>query len=326
LAAAKLVADSATAVPRALVQLESVLARMTLPISAPLRSMVSFIARLDPSNERALPEQIAAYVGNVLDGGESKLVALLGALARSNPQNEPPAPAQAMQATAPGTQATATVAQPFQAPGNPAVAILAAELPGSQARAVERAVSIESDLKTVLLALTQSTTEGAPPALASAVNDALVAITAAQLNVLLTNANDASAMSIAIPVFFREGGRAAQIRIARDAPGRKSKLDADNFHIGFVLDTQSLGTVAIDLETVGRSVKLDVKTEQTHAANRFSDALGELRTRLEGLRYRVASARAGVLASTNARSLPEVTPAASLPEAIAPSDRWDIKA
>lgn len=330
LVAAKLVADSAAAVPRALTELDAVLARAADPIVAPLRSLIAFIARLDPGNERAFPEQIASYVSNVLDGGESKLVALLNALVKSG---TPATAADESNAQAPAATQLPQLSSTTQAPQMQPVPVAssAAGAATAQASAVERAVALEHDLKTVLLALTQTSPEGAAasPALGTALSNTLVAVTAAQLNLLLTNANDPHAMSLAIPVFFREGGKPAQLRIARDAPGRKTKLDADNFHIGFILDTQSLGTIAIDLETVGRAVKLEVKTERANSALRFRDALGELRTRLEHLHYSVASARAAVLAPP-APVQPEPTgpPLAVVPleDPDATPDRWDVRA
>jgi hypothetical protein len=56
-----------------------------------------------------------------------------------------------------------------------------------------------------------------------------------------------------------------------------------------------LGTVAIDLQTTGRNVNVNVKTESKTAAERFSDSLSSLRSRLEDLRYRVASAAASAV-------------------------------
>jgi hypothetical protein len=312
LSAAKMVADSATAVPRALARLEAVLARSATPVAGPLRSLVGFIARLDPGNERAFAEQIAAYVGNVLDGGESKLVALLQAHAQADAPAGTPASSTPTDAKIPTPQAAQT----------PTIVAAPIDPSGAQARAVERGASLDHDLKSLILAMTQAAPEGAPPALASALNDALVALTAAQLNVLSSNANDPNAMSLALPVFFREGGKPVLLRIARDAPQRNVRLDADNFHIGFVLDTQSLGTVAIDVETVGRSVKLDVKTERASSADRFRGALGDLSARLERLRYRVATARAGVL---SARA-PEATPPPVEPAPGTVPDRWDVRA
>jgi hypothetical protein len=61
-----------------------------------------------------------------------------------------------------------------------------------------------------------------------------------------------------------------------------------------VLDTKHLGTVTVDLQTVGRSFSLAVKTESENSAKRFGEALNRLTGRLETLRYRVNSAEATV--------------------------------
>jgi hypothetical protein len=115
-----------------------------------------------------------------------------------------------------------------------------------------------------------------------------------QLSALWNAANDPSAITIALPAFYHDGGRPAQLRLDRDAPGGREPLDADNFRIGFVLDTASLGTLAINVETVGRTVRVDVKTERSLAAERITNTLPDLRARFEQLRYRVAAMSAGV--------------------------------
>ncbi len=61
-----------------------------------------------------------------------------------------------------------------------------------------------------------------------------------------------------------------------------------------MLDTAHYGTVAIDLVTVGREVTVEVRTESAPALRSFRDALSTLTTRLEALRYRVASAGASI--------------------------------
>lgn len=67
--------------------------------------------------------------------------------------------------------------------------------------------------------------------------------------------------------------------------------------------------VAIDLETVGRAVKVKVNAEHSAAADRFRVSLGDLQDRLEQLRYKVASIGAQVAARGAAPILPEVQPA-----------------
>lgn len=80
LAAAKIASRAAAIVPRAFARLTALLAKNGTPNgAAPLRTLLPFLATIDPANARALSEQLAAYVENVVDGGESKLVALLDA-------------------------------------------------------------------------------------------------------------------------------------------------------------------------------------------------------------------------------------------------------
>jgi hypothetical protein len=79
--------------------------------------------------------------------------------------------------------------------------------------------------------------------------------------------------------------------------------------------------VAIDLQTVGRAVSIDVKTQATPAADRFRATLGDLRSRLEQLHYRVAAIGAGV-APPSAEKTPKSEP-------LAPVERksfWDMRA
>jgi hypothetical protein len=153
---------------------------------------------------------------------------------------------------------------------------------------------MDYDVKSAILALIASPTSTEAPAIAGALRDALTATTALQLNVLNAQTTDPRAMTIPLPAYFYEGGEPVTMRIDRDAPDGKNKMDADNFHIAFVLDTKTLGTVAIDLQTVGRAVSVDVKTQATPAADRFRATLGELRSRLEQVHYQVAAIGAGV--------------------------------
>lgn len=263
LAAAKVASDAAAAVPRAFARLAALLAKDDVRAgAAPLRTLLPFLAKLDPSNPRALPQQIASYVENVVDGGESKLGALLDAYR------------------------AADVAHGQQLP-------LGAAPETTAARVAVGRVAIETDVKIALLALANSTSDTAP-AQSVAVHQTLVAVTASQIAALASAAENPSAITLGLPVFYHEGGRAAHICIQRDAPKNATRMDGDNFHIGFVLDTAALGTISIDLETVGRSVSVSVKTERDHHAHRVSEMLPNLRARFEALRYHVASMRADV--------------------------------
>jgi hypothetical protein len=270
LAAARIVSDAAKSLPRAYARLDAVLARIPAGDArvGPLRTMLTFLGKIDPGNARALPEQIASFVSNVVTGPEAKL---------------------------------AQIARASVAP---------LDLPTAQAQIVERAAAIDHDVKTALLSLVQSPPQGAPPQLAQVVTDALAVTTGVQLHALSAQQSDPNTIVIALPAVYYEGGRATQLRIAREKPQGRGGLDADNFHIAFVLDTQSLGTVAIDMQTVGRAVSVSVKTERRTAADSFRATLADLRGRLEQLRYRVSSIDADVIPPRSAAATQSQPPAA----------------
>ncbi len=272
LAAARIVENATQSLTSAFEKLDAILARQAPNETlVSLRSLLSFVGRLDLRNTTALPEQIAAYVSNVVTGAESKLAQIVRAWSASADLNGGTSLPFAEQAS-----------QTAEAP-----AALAA-------RAAERGIALQHDVKTALLALSANPPQGSPPQVAAALRDALSATTAVQLNALQQQMNEPNAITIALPAYYHQNGAPARLRIAKDAPDGKNRLDADNFHIAFVLDTASLGTVAIDLQTAGRSVSVDVKTETPRAADRFRSSLGDLRGRLEDLHYRVASIGAAI--------------------------------
>jgi hypothetical protein len=340
IAAARLASNAATVLPRALARLDAALANVASqdPRAGSLRALIAFVSRLDAGNVRALPEQLMAFVGNVVDGAEAKLAAIVrqfmesaaeespaqsaseGALADTVLPDSPPgfAPPQAPVPAELPPAPTAVALPPTPAAPSPAPAATAtpALSPEVAAHVAERMTALQYDLKATIVALSESLPRGAPAELAPALNDALTAITAMQLNVLGAQNADPSAITIPLPMFFHENGRPVQLRISKDAP-RGGKLDADNFHIAFVLDTQSLGTVAVDLQTVGRAVSVNVKTEGAPAASRFRETLDDLRGRLEELHYRVFSIAAGVAPHRfGAAPEPVAEPAAAEPRSI----------
>ena len=205
-----------------------------------------------------LAAQIAAYVDHVVDGGEPKLAALLAARA---------APPDAVRT------------------GAPVLAV-----------AAERSAALGGDLKQTMLAVAAdpATPRAAAPALAGA----LAALTAVQIGAAQTLAANPGGIAFALPLVTEHGAAHAQVRVSRDAPGRRGRVDGDNFRIAFVLDTAHFGTIAIDLVTVGRDVTVDVRAESSPAVRAFRDALGGLTARLEALRYRVASANATIGVTT----------------------------
>lgn len=274
---------AATIAPHAPERLPSVLQRLeaALPRAAQdsriptLRTLIGFTSRLNPANAETLRAQISSYVSNVVEGVEVKLSQLLQAHAQTG------APARAQAAQQPQPQR-----QPDAAAASTTVA---------QARVAERSAAISHDLKSVVLSLLRDPPAERTPAMTQALSETLITLTGVQVNALSSNQQTPGTIAFALPVYYHEGGKPAQIRISRDAESRGGKMDADNFHVAFVLDTANLGTVSIDLQTTGRTVKVDVKTENRPAADRFSDTLGSLRARLEDLRYRVASAAANAL-------------------------------
>ncbi|MBV8491705.1 MAG: hypothetical protein JO199_14360, partial [Candidatus Eremiobacteraeota bacterium] len=331
LAAARIAGSAATALPRALARLDAALASVasTDERAGSLRALIAFVSRLDAANVRALPEQLMAFVANAVDGAEAKIAAIVRQFIAENAPEEAPralpelpsAPltsaATAPQPAVPGTPApAATAAQtPTEAslPLPPTPAAVAqtpaapALSPEAAAHVAERATALQYDLKATIVALSESLPRGAPPELAPALTEALTAVTAMQLNVLGAQTANPSAITIPLPLFFHESGRPVQLHVSREAP-RGGKLDADNFHIAFILDTKTMGTVAVDVQTVGRTVSVDVKTEGAPAASRFRNTLDRLRGRLEQLRYNVANIAASVAPHRFAAAEPATGP------------------
>ena len=285
---------AATIAPHAPERLPSVLQRLETALPretqdervSTLRTLIGFTARLNPANAETLRAQISSYVSNVVEGVEAKMAQLLQAHAQADaqPHVQTQSPAHAPAQPAPPAQTDGT--QP------PAISTTAA-----QARVAERSAAISHDLKSVVLSLLRDPQAQRTPAMTQALNETLITLTGAQVNTLSASQQNPGTFTLTLPVYYHEGGKPAQIRISPDAESRAAKMDADNFHVAFVLDTANLGTVAVDLQTTGRTVKVDVKTEHKPAADRFSDTLSSLRTRLEDLRYRVSSAVASALPS-----------------------------
>jgi hypothetical protein len=272
-AAAKLALDRPQAVPAALEALERALPAGD-PRTATLRTIAAFVARLDPAAP-TFPTQLAAYVDHVIGGPEPVLRDLAAA-----------------EAIATRLGAGDAGAAPADAAATPPALLETLAL----ARIAERAGAADAGLKTQIaqilaLARLDPALEAATPQL----HAALAALTAQQAGGSPPGTQaGTNVVEFAIPLPLTGEGNVARIRIERDASGARAKLDGDDFRIAFVLDTKHLGTVAIDLATVGRSVDIGVKTEAQRSAEVFKGALASLRQRLEQLRYRVASAHAGV--------------------------------
>lgn len=312
---------AATIAPQAPERLPSVLQRLETALPpqtqderiSTLRTLIGFTARLNPANAETLRAQISSYVSNVVEGVEAKLAQLLQAHTQAQPQAQAPA-TNAPATHEPPVQTAAPQSAPHAAPQAAAQSTNAEPPPlsptAAQARVAERSAAISHDLKSVVLSLLRDPPAQRTPAMTQALTETLITLTGAQVNALSANQQNPGTFTLTLPVYYHEGGKPAQIRISRDAESRAARMDADNFHVAFVLDTANLGTVAVDLQTTGRTVKVDVKTEHKPAADRFSDTLSSLRTRLEDLRYRVSSAVASALPAP-AKTEVNVTPAKS---------------
>ncbi len=294
----------ATAFARA----QSVLARLVAqPAVTTVRSTMAFVSTLDPANAVALPQQLAAYVRTILGSTEGALATLAKNLAALEPTatanavaqgGAPNAAANPMPSFAEAARIAAAMPHPNEG-AVPAAPVVAS--PANEAAVLSAQSTLNQDVKSALVALAQDPQSASVPGAASALGNAVTAISAAQIHLLAANVNaDPRTLIVPLPVFFRDGGSPTQLRIGRDAPGTKKAMDADNFTLGFLLDTKTLGTVAIEVETSGRAVSVKVKTERDGAAKRFREAFGVLRDRFESLRYRIA----GMNAAVAARSMP----------------------
>jgi hypothetical protein len=323
LAAAKLALDAPQRLPAALATLESALPEATDPRVTTLRTIAAFVGKIEPASPQ-LATQLEAYVQHVVSGTEPTLVDLLAAHAAATAPASaavtaqvvaqaaeaalaPAADVLAAPAAATATTAGATTAAAAAAPA-------AAETPPATvpvvalAQIAERAATLAAGLKSQLFSLVT----GAAPAgrggeaVVPAATAALTAITSVQMVAAQALVATPQTMSFAIPLWLGAGYAQAQIAVDRDAPDAPNvPLDGDNFHIAFVLDTKHLGTVAIDLRTVGRAFSLKVQTENLRSAQRFGDELSRLSDRLSSLHYSPKSIEAVVAAPLAA------TPAAS---------------
>ena len=329
LAAARAAQNAPANLASAFARAQSALARFaSQPAVSTVRAAMAFVSSLDPANAVALPQQLAAYVRTILGSTEGALTTLAENLATLEPNaastHAPGALASTLEtASAPPLPDAARVVAAMQRPGEivaPPVPTVAS--PAHEAAVVAAQNVLNQDVKSALIALARDPQSAASPGAANALGDAVTAIAAAQVHVLAANAAaDPRTLVVPLPVFFREGGSATQLRIGRDAPGSKNAMNADNFTLGFLLDTKTLGTVAIEIETSGRAVSVKVKTERDGAAKRFREGFDALRDRFEALRYRVATMQAAVAA----RSMPP-GPGKARPEGAAPRSHLDAHA
>ena len=300
LASATLALQSPQRVPVALAALEAALPDgRGDPRVATLRTIIGFVNRLDPQSP-TLAAQIAAYVSHVVDGAEPKLATLLQSYAaHAEPQAALPAAAR----PASGSNENATTTD-SGAPASPAAAAPAALAPAGLAPApptlaaahtLIAAAALDHDLKTTLQTLLITPMAGTEATPAAAIQTALTALTGVQLDVANTLAQIPQQVTFTIPLPLVHPD--AQVRVTIDRKRHDDltqAIDGDNFHIAFILTTKHLGTVTIDLRTVGRAVNVGVHTEAELAAQTFGGALVRLKNRLESLRYNVTSIESGV--------------------------------
>jgi hypothetical protein len=289
LAAARLAIDTPQRLPAALATLESALPQSDDPRVATLRTLTAFFGKIDPQSPQ-LAAQISAFVDNVVTGNEPKLVQLLAAQLATELPPEGAAASAAAPAGAPVAEGAnaATAAVVLHEPTLPVAAL---------AMLAERGAALGADLKTQLLSIVNAPPPNAAGDLVPAASSALTAITAVQINAMQAMNAAPQTVAFTLPMWLGSGYAQARVAIDRDAPdGGKGKapLDGDNFHIAFVLDTKHLGTVTVDLQTVGRAFSLAVRTENEKSAKTFGDNLPRLTERLQDLRYQVKSAEAGV--------------------------------
>lgn len=277
------------AVRRAVQTVSEFLRAARLP-DTPFTRIAASIAPKAPERISSVLQRLEAALPRVSqDARIPTLRTLIGFTAKLNPANAETLRAQI-------SSYVSNVVQGVEAKLAQLLAAHAEEsVPLAQARAAERSAAVAHDLKSVVLSLLRDPPAERTPALSQALNETLITLTGTQVNALSSAQQNPGTIALTLPVFYYEGGKPAQIRISRDGESNAEKMDGDNFHVAFLLDTANLGTVAVDLQSSGRTVKLDVKTERPAAANRFSDTLSSLRARLEDLRYRVASAAASAL-------------------------------
>jgi hypothetical protein len=290
IASARLALDTPQRLPAALATLESALPEGDDPRVATLRTLTTWLGKIEPSSPE-LASQISAFVDHVVGGNEPKLAQLLSAQLAA--ADEPEAAPQPAAANAANTGAAPPA--PVPAATLPVVAL---------AQIAERGAAVAFDLKTQLFSVINAPPAGAEEAgeLVPAASSALTAITAVQMNAAQAMNASPQTMAFTVPMWLGSSYAQARIAIDRDAPEQDGSraLDGSNFHIAFVLDTKHLGTVTVDLQTVGRAFSLAVKAESELSAKRFGESLDRLTNRLETLRYRVNSAEATVAARGSA--------------------------
>ncbi len=244
-------ANDSSRLAAVLLRLESVLATLPEEALAPtLLTLASFLSSFAPQEEEAAA-QLSAFVDQVALGPESKLLALLEALAQRS-----------------------------EAQGSERLLLTA--------RATERATALSHDLKTqifALLALVDDET------LVNVLTEALEVLTAAQLTSLNAARVIPGALSFVIPVAVGKGSLPAHITVQREAPdGEKRRpLDVANFRISLNIETKRLGTIKVCLDAIGGAVSVAFESATTVAAEHLREHLDELADVIQQQKYRLVS-------------------------------------
>ena len=283
---AKLVTQQPEQVATALRALETALPDSQDPRILTLRTLAGFVGNLDPESP-TFTTQVTSYLSHVIEGPEQKLAMLVA--------QEPEAPAAAA-AAAPEETANAAPQATTPAPVTPATTA-PQDATVVAAHSAERIAAVNGDLKTQLVSLLAS---AQPDTLLGdtgvvLARNALTGIVASQLSALNAQQTQPGTWSFTVPVMLGQQMYPARINVSRDKPegGRPEKISGDDFHIAFILDTKRLGTIAIDMHAVQRSVSVTVRAERPSAATTFKSALAKLGKRLEDMRYNVKALEAG---------------------------------
>lgn len=212
--------------------------------------LASFLSRFAPQEEEAAA-QLSAFVDQIAIGPESKLMAILDALAS--------------RAHAHGADRLLLTA-----------------------RATERATALTSDLKTQIFSLLATVED---ETLLSALTEALEALTAAQLTSLNAAKAVPGALSFVIPVAVGNGSLPAHITVQREAGEGDARrpLDAENFRISLSIETKRMGTVKVRLEAVGGSMRIAFDSTTTVAAEHIRAHLDELSDAVIARRFRIVA-------------------------------------
>jgi hypothetical protein len=297
---AKLVTAQPEQVATALRALETALPDSEDPRISTLRTLAAFVGNLDPESP-TFESQVTSYISQVIEGPEQKLMAAL--------------PQAAAQAAAPAEAAAETTPAAPQAQAAAAAAPAAADEGAIAARMVERVAAADADIKTQLVALLSNTQPESVLGDTATVlaRNALTGIVASQLSAIASQQSQPGTWTFTIPISLAGQMYPARIAVSRDKPeGQNPKITGDDFHIAFILDTKRLGTIAVDLHAVQRSVSVSVRTERPSAATTFKSALTQLGKRLEDMRYNVKSLEAGTTRVKSAVESQEPPPTDSL--------------